>query len=85
MKLHELKIKSKYHCDVKKGNKTFELRKDDRGYEVGDLINFKEIRGTQFISSKEVYRITYILRDCLEYGLADGYCILGIKKLEEGK
>ena len=37
MKLHELKIKHKYLVEVDCGNKTFELRKNDRDYQVGDL------------------------------------------------
>ena len=44
MKLHELKILHKYLLDVDLGNKTFELRKNDRDYQVGDLIRFIDIR-----------------------------------------
>lgn len=40
MKLHELKIKHEYLEAVSLGIKTFELRKNDRDYQVGDLIHF---------------------------------------------
>lgn len=43
MKLHELKIKHEYLIEVDRGNKTFELRKNDRDYQVGDLIRFIDI------------------------------------------
>lgn len=43
MKLHELKIKHKYLVDITKGVKTFELRKNDRDYQVNDLIHFIDI------------------------------------------
>ena len=43
MKLHELKILHPYLVDVTVGNKTFELRKNDRDYQVGDLIRFIDI------------------------------------------
>ena len=43
MKLHELKIKHEYLIDVALGNKTFELRYNDRDYQVGDLIRFIDI------------------------------------------
>lgn len=43
MKLHELKIKHEYLVDVATGKKTFELRKNDRDYQVGDLIRFIEL------------------------------------------
>lgn len=43
MQLHELKIKHEYLIEVDMGRKTFELRKNDRDYQVGDLIHFVEI------------------------------------------
>lgn len=86
MKLHELKIKKKYLLDVLGGFKTFEIRKDDRDYRVGDLIAFKwESEDGEWHSSGVVYCITYILRNCPEYGLMDGYCILGINEMEQRK
>ena len=44
MKLHELKILHEYLVDVDLGKKTFELRKNDRDYQVGDLIRFIDVR-----------------------------------------
>ena len=43
MQLHELKIQHKYLEDIRAGLKTFELRKNDRNYQVGDLIKFIDI------------------------------------------
>ena len=43
MQIHNLKIKHEYLLEVAKGNKTFELRKNDRDYQVGDLIRFIDI------------------------------------------
>ena len=40
MKLHTLKILPKYYVAIINGEKTFELRKNDRDYRVGDLITF---------------------------------------------
>ena len=40
MKIHELKIKEKYYKEVALGYKPFELRKNDRDYQEGDLIKF---------------------------------------------
>lgn len=84
MKLHELKIKDNYFWLVSQGYKTFELRKDDRDYEKWDTIHFVKEDRSDFISDpNNIYIITYILRNCKEYGLENGYCILGIKRLEE--
>ena len=43
MQLHILKIKDEYFKEILRGNKTFELRKNDRDYQVGDLIHFVEV------------------------------------------
>lgn len=88
MKLHTLKILPQYYVAVANGEKTFELRKNDRNYQVGDLITFTNTDGTPYITPyKEiiVFRITYILENVPQYGLKDGYCILGIKRLATQK
>ena len=79
MQIHELKISPKYFEDVKSDKKRFEIRKDDRDYKVGDLITLKEYENGQY-TGREIKNIPiiYILRDATEYGLMDGYCILGL-------
>lgn len=91
MTLHELKILHEYLVDIDLGKKTFELRKNDRDYQVGDLIRFIDIREDDSIANKNqiepnidentLYRITYVLKDVEKYGLDKDYCILAIKKL----
>ncbi len=75
--VHELKILPKYFNEVTNLNKHFELRKDDRDYQVGDFLNLKEFVNGEYTGRNFGCKITYILRNCPEYGLADGYCILG--------
>ena len=90
MKLHELKIKHEYLIEVVMGRKTFELRKNDRDYQVGDLIRFIDIRQSNndncdcdiYINEDDLYKITYVLKDVPQYGLDKDYCILAIKKLD---
>ena len=91
MKLHELKILHEYLIDVSIGKKTFELRKNDRDYQVGDLIRFIDIREDDSTAKNKIepnidentlYRITYVLKDVEKYGLNKDYCILAIKKLD---
>lgn len=87
MKVHELKIKAKYYSEICKGIKTFELRKNDRDYQVGDIIHFTvipdETTTEETCEGLNTYpnlvRIIYILQDVPEYGLKEGYCILAIK------
>ena len=78
MQIHELKILPKYFEDVNCRIKNFELRKDDREFMPGDLIVLREYENGEY-TGKEIKNIPirYILRDCPEYGLKEGYCILG--------
>lgn len=41
MKTHELKLDIKYFDEVKDGNKNFEIRKNDRDFKVGDILELK--------------------------------------------
>ena len=75
--IHEIKILPKYYDAVISNIKHFELRKDDRDYQVGDFVVLKEWENGEYTSRDTGFKIEYILRDCAEYGLMDGYCILG--------
>jgi phosphoribosyl-ATP pyrophosphohydrolase len=90
MKIHELKILPQYFNAVQDGSKTFEIRKNDRKFEVGDKIvlkefergadNFIDVRIKTGCTGKEITKeISYIL-DGGQYGLEEGYCILGLKQ-----
>ena len=74
---HELKILPKYFEAVVAGVKRFELRKNDRNFKVGEQIILREWDGEQFTGRNVIYTILYVLKDCPEYGLKDGYCIIG--------
>lgn len=79
MTVHYLKIKPEYYKDVQCGLKTFELRKNDRDFKVGDVLMLIKLDG-EGNETDQVTRVkvTYILKDCPQYGLKEGYAILGI-------
>lgn len=81
MKLHELKILPEYYEKVLSGEKTFEIRKDDRNFKAGDIIRLCEHDGKEFTGRSSLYDIIYKL-DGGNYGLEKGYCILSIKPHE---
>ena len=81
MKHIEKKCLPEYYQAVRKRIKTFEIRKDDADYEVGDILELYEWDGKEYTGHKIAREITYILRNCPEYGLADGYCILVIQPI----
>lgn len=77
---HTLKILPKYFKEIVNENKTFEVRKNDRKYHVGDVLILKEFNKDLFTGQYVVAKITYILDD-IEY-LQPGYVILAIKLLK---
>ena len=76
------KILPWYFEAVRNGSKTFEIRKDEDGFEVGDHIILCEWSGTAYTGFTLEAEVTYILRDAEQYGLMPGFCILGIKALD---
>jgi hypothetical protein len=81
-KTHELKIWPKWFDAVQDGTKTYEIRKDDRGFAVGDIVVLEEFRSGvgAYTGRKVERRIVYISRgdDGESIGLHDGYCVLGL-------
>ena len=76
---HKLKILSEYYYDVHIGLKPFELRKDDRGFEVGDTLILEEYDSNlkDYTGRKTTKKITYILSGG-QFGLVEGYVIMAI-------
>lgn len=77
-KVHELKILPEYFVAVLEGKKTFELRKNDRDYKVGDTLKLKEFDGEKYTQNVTYRTIAYIFKGG-QYGLDNDYVILGIK------
>ncbi len=77
---HELKTWPRYFSDVLSGKKTFELRKDDRGFDVGDILHLREFDPKTGYTGRECRRIvTYILRGgCAAIPSFDGYVIMSL-------
>jgi hypothetical protein len=80
---HPIKILPEYFTEVLNGNKTFELRKDDRGYNVGDILLLIEFDCGTYTGKQCRRTITYILRDAQQYGLNEGFAILAFNPKEE--
>lgn len=81
---HALKCYPQYFADLHSGNKTFELRKEDRPFEVGDTLIIQEYdpestTGMCYSGRELTYIISYILRDAPKFGLKPGFAILGLK------
>ena len=80
MKTHELKTWTEYFNEIKSRNKTFELRKNDRDYKVGDILILQDFDNNsgQYSGTEIIANVTYVLYGGV-FGLDQGYCIMGLK------
>jgi ParB family chromosome partitioning protein len=78
MAVHHLKSWPEFFKAIANGDKTFDLRRDDRNYAVDDHVTFEEFRPGvgEYTGVTATRRIAYVLRDF--EGLMPGYCILGL-------
>jgi hypothetical protein len=93
--VHELKTLPQYWDAIASGAKTFEVRRDDRGFQRGDFLRLLKMRKRQLGSYEVEYdtkgeprytlvrRITYVLTGG-QFGIEPGYVVLGLGfKLDE--
>ncbi len=83
MKNIKKKILPEYFKDVVSGAKTFELRKDEDDIQVGDTLDLLEWAKEKYTGRNIRCKVTYVLRNCPEYGLMNGFCIIGIEAVGE--
>jgi hypothetical protein len=83
--IHELKQLPCYFEDVISGKKTFEIRKADRPYQIGDLLALNEYdaKKDEYTGNSCLVVIDYILNDN-EY-CKEGYVVMSIKPRWIGK
>lgn len=84
MRVHELKTSSRWFQDVRVGRKKWEIRKNDRGFGIGDLLMLREWSETAGDYTGQ-WCLAQILTvwNALPAGLEDGYVVLdiGLRKL----
>lgn len=78
-KVHELKTHPEYFQAARDKAKRFELRKNDRDFQVGDILKLMEWdpEASCYTGRSDYYRITYILTGGV-FGLPDDLCVLSI-------
>lgn len=73
---HKLKLAKMFFEDVRLGRKSFELRKNDRDYQIGDILELREMDNGEPTGRVIEKKITYILEGFA--GLKEDYCILAL-------
>ncbi len=78
-KMHNLKTVQPYYDASASGDKTFEIRKNDRDFKVGDILRLYEWDGEKATGREHWKQITYIL-DNTAY-LSSGMVCLAVKRI----
>ncbi len=78
MKRHYLRILPEYYRAVDSGAKTFEIRKNDRDFKVGDIITLQEFDNTEIADCIEGYTrnsVTGVITFITDYEQKEGYVV----------
>lgn len=76
---HELKILPRWFEDVAHQKKTFEIRKNDRNYQVGDTLVLKEWYRGRYTGREVKRKVSYIYYGDYVNGLSEDYVVMAIK------
>lgn len=78
---HRLKLAKMFFDAVDTGKKSFELQKNDRNYQIGDVLELHEMSDGKETGRVTEKQVIYILEGFK--GLEEGYCILGLDEKEK--
>jgi hypothetical protein len=94
MATHELKTWPEPFQAVLDGRKRYEIRKNDRGYQVSDVLNLREWaiptdprfdqRGFTGYTGRSLRVVVTYMTSGGEWGIPVGMCVMGIKPASEG-
>ena len=71
---HELKLLTEYYNRILMGQKTFEIRRNDRDFQVGDVLVLREFSGEEYLDSQPIRaEVTYITN----YEQKPDYVVMG--------
>lgn len=93
MAIHNKKTIQSNFQDIANGNKTFDIRKDNCNYQVGDIIVFQEVSERNLLNALTGRLDSYVeytgrtieaeitYKQSSGYGLKNNWCALGIQVL----
>lgn len=78
-KHHYLKTETEYFQLQEKGEKTFEVRRNDRDFKKHDMVHLEEVVNGQYTGRTLPFKeIVYVLHGG-QFGIEEGYCVLQLK------
>lgn len=86
-KLHKLKCATSYFRAIERGEKTFEVRLNDRGFSVGDILELVEQREVRIKDGVRIEdgdtlrtRVTYLLSGG-QFGIAADHVVMSVRPI----
>lgn len=80
MKIHELKLEKDFYDAVASGDKTFEIRENDRGYQKGDVLSLRAWDRAMCCYTEPYAPIRKVISYVLSgWGLKEGVVCLGMR------
>jgi len=61
-----------------RGDKDFEIRKNDKNFQVGDLIDLREYENRKYLGRELLVEITCVI----DYAQREGFVVLGTNRLK---
>ncbi len=77
-RIHEIKCLPKYFEETAKGTKGFEIRKNDRDYQVGDLLAMNEYDGQKYTGRAMFLRVDFMMNPNDVMTCGSGYVVMGV-------
>lgn len=78
---HDLKIRPEYFNPVRNGLKTFEIRKNDRGFEPGDTVILREYSGSKYTGRAVIANIDYVS----DFAQQDGFVVFSLHNVRDAE
>ena len=80
-KVHKIKLSREFQEQILSGDKTFEVRYNDRGYQKGDYVEFyvTDRRNVVEPLDGKLFEITYVLSG---WNIETGYVVFSMKPVE---
>lgn len=79
MRIHEIKLRTEYFYNVLNGDKTFEIRYNDRNYQKGDKVLLKEFHPTIYKSRE----ISAVIGDVVSFKQKEDWVVFSLKDVKE--
>ena len=85
-KIHNLKTWPEYFKEVVRGRKLFEIRKNDRNFQKGDILNLQEYepKKNRYTGVSACFRVIYILSGG-QFGVETDNVVMGITPINRAK